>query len=341
VIDLSTTYMGLRLSSPLVVAASPLSRTLDALRRMEDAGAGAVVLYSLFQEQIDGHLSPFLAGGLDSPAEVAFPAQAEYRAGPDEYLEHVTRAKAALGIPLIASLNGVSAGPWIRYANLIEQAGADALELNLYYIPADLFLSGAEVERAQVELLESVATRVGLPIAVKLGFLYSNIANLARRLGTAGARGLVLFNRLVLPEIELDEMAPAPVALSAPESPSEVLLALHWIALLQGRVGPDLAACGGLHTAEAAGRALRAGASVVELASALMANGIEQLGVLRADLARWLDAHDYGSVGEARGVLSLRGVSWPAAAERARYLRQVGATHPPGLSWAQIRGDAP
>jgi len=342
VVDLSTTYMGLRLSSPLVPAASPLSRTLDALKRMEDAGAGAVVLYSLFEEQIDpDRLDPYLASGLGAAAGVAFPALAEYRAGPEEYLEHLRRATAALGIPVIASLNGVSAGPWVRYAGLLDQAGADALELNLYYVPADRFLSGAEIERAQVELLQEVAVRVGVPVAVKLGPLYTNVASLARRLGEAGARGLVLFNRVHLPEIDPEALAPVPAPLSAPEDRQATLLALHWVALLHGRVGVDLAASGGIHTAEDAARALLAGASVVQLASALLLSGIEYLRVVREGLAGWLDAHGYASVEQARGVMSQRGVNWPAAAERAHYLRQIGMTHPPGLPWSQASGDAP
>jgi dihydroorotate dehydrogenase (fumarate) len=341
VVDLTTTYLGLRLSSPLVPAASPLSRTLDALKRLEDAGAGAVVLYSLFQEQIEpGRLDPFLAGGEGAAAGVAFPAAAEYRAGPEEYLEHVRRAKAALGIPVIASLNGVSAGPWAGCAGLLDQAGADALELNLCYLPADLFLAGAAIEQAQVELLQEVAVRVGVPVAVKLGPLYTNVASLARRLEQAGARGLVLFNRLHLPEVDPGTLEPVPAPLSAPGDRPASLLALHWVALLHGRVGADLAAVGGVHTAEDAARALLTGASVVQLASALLVSGIGYLRALREGLAGWLEAHGYASVEQARGATSRRGVGWPAAAERAAYLRQIGATHPPGLPWSHASGEA-
>jgi dihydroorotate dehydrogenase (fumarate) len=341
VVDLSTTYMGLQLASPLVVAASPLSRTLDGLRRIEDAGAGAVVLYSLFEEQIDpGSLNPYLAGGVPSVPGINFPAPDEYRADPDEYLEHVRRAKETLGIPVIASLNGVSVGPWTRYARLIGEAGADALELNLYYIPTDVFLPGAAVEQAQVELLQQVAVRVGVPVAVKLGPLYSNVADLARRLTETGARGLVFFNRLVPSEMDVETTFTGSV-LSAPGDIPTILLARHWIALLHKRLGTDLAACGGIHRTEDVVHALLAGASVVQVASALMLNGIDYLEFLRTDLQRWCEEHDYASVQAARGARSLDAVRWPAASERARYVRQVGTTHPPGLPWSSIRGDAP
>jgi dihydroorotate dehydrogenase (fumarate) len=316
--SLKMTYLGLPLPSPLVAAASPLSRTVETIQRMEDAGAGAVVLFSLFQEQIVAESGDrFRASGelAWAPTLEYLPAPSEFRLDPDAYLEHVRKAKAVLGIPLVASLNGATPGDWTVYARLIEEAGADALELNLHQLPFDLEVSGEELERLYLE-------------------------SFAHRAVAAGADGLVLFNRFYQPELDLAslELAHHP-RLSTPGEPGLAPLALHWIATLHGRLPADLVASGGIHRADDVLKAILVGASAVQMASALMANGVEWLGWVRSGLVGWLEEHHHRSLDDLRGQASLRELRDPAQHGRANYLRVTGTTHPPGLPWRLIRGD--
>jgi dihydroorotate dehydrogenase (fumarate) len=341
--DLATTYLGLTLRNPLVPSASPLSRSLDNLRRMEDAGAGAVVLHSLFEEQIEyesRELDHYLVDGAESYAEALtyFPEPADYLLTPERYLDHVRRAKAALGIPVIGSLNGVSRGGWVRYAREIEQAGADALELNVYALPTDPRLPSAEIEQTYVDLLLAVRQQVRLPVAVKLSPFFTNVAAMAHRLAEAGAAALVLFNRFYQPDLDLEALEVVPRAtLSGPDA---LRLPLRWIAILYGRVPADLAATGGVRTAEDALKALMAGAAVTMLASELLVNGIDRLRAIRRDLLAWLEEHEYDSVAQLRGSMSQRAVAFPAAFERAHYLRLV-ATPTPEIAGGEVRAPWP
>jgi dihydroorotate dehydrogenase (fumarate) len=329
--DLTTTYMGLTLANPLVPSASPLSRSLDNLRRMEDAGAGAVVLHSLFEEQIDQEsreLDHALVAGAESYAEALtyFPQPADYVLTPERYLDHVRRAKAAVGIPVIGSLNGVSRGGWVRYAREIEQAGADALELNVYHVPTDPQMGSAEVEQAYVDLLLAVRQQVRIPVAVKLSPFFTNLAVLAHRLDHAGAAALVLFNRFYQPDIDLESLEVVPRATIS--GPDALRLPLRWIAILSGRVAADLAATSGIRSAADALKALLVGASVTMLASELLVNGIDRLTAIRRDLLAWLEEHEYVSVAQLRGSMSQRAVAFPSAFERAHYLRLVANPTP-------------
>lgn len=327
-IDLSTRYLGLDLVSPLVASASPLCETVDNLRRMQDAGAGAVVLPSLFEEQIEVErrtLDRALSYGSESYAEAVsyFPDLYRYNLGPDGYLEHVRRAKQALSIPVIGSLNAVSTGGWVSFARLIEEAGADALELNVSYIPTDAALAAADVERLYVDLVHDVRAHVSIPLAVKLGHSFSALANLAARLDEAGADALVLFNRFYLPDFDLETLEVVPqLTLS---TPPELLVRLHWVAILHGHLRADLAVTGGVHGHEGVLKAMMAGARVAMMTSALLRHGIEHLADVRAALVGWMQAHDYGSIAEMQGSMSYRAVSEPAAFERANYMKVLSS----------------
>jgi dihydroorotate dehydrogenase (fumarate) len=335
--DLSTTYLGLHLSSPLVPSASPLSRDLDTIARLEEAGAAAVVLHSLFEEQIDFEsraLDRYLSTSADSfwEAQSYYPEPAEYTLHPEQYLEHIRRAKARVGIPIIASLNGISPGGWTRYARLIEQAGADALELNIYFVPTDPLLDSTEIEQSTVDLVREVLRGLGIPLAVKLSPFYTNMAALADRLAGAGADGLVLFNRFNQPDFDLDTLDVVPRPLISRDGDGEALrLPLRWIAILHDLVPIDLAATGGVHTAQDALKLLLAGANVTMLASALLLRGPEHLRTIRADLHTWLEEREYESVSQLRGSMSRHRVADPAAFERAHYVRTVGTLSLPGL----------
>jgi dihydroorotate dehydrogenase (fumarate) len=338
--DFTTSYLGLKLNSPLVPSASPLSRSLDNLRRMEDAGAGAVVLYSLFEEQINAEsqaLDRYLTAGADSYPEALsyFPDASTYRLSPEKYLEYIRQAKAAVSIPIIASLNGVSSGAgvvstrqqreWIKYARLMQEAGADALELNLYFVPTDPALRGDDVENMYADLLVDVRQTVTLPIAMKLSPYFSSLPHMARRLAECGAKGLVLFNRFYQPDIDLDTLDVVPrLNLSTPEEHQALRVPLRWVALLYGRVPVDLALTSGVHTAEDALKGVLAGASVIMMASALLVHGISRLSEVQTHMLRWMEAHEYDSITQMRGSVSQKSVPYPAAFERASYIKTIG-----------------
>jgi dihydroorotate dehydrogenase (fumarate) len=334
-IDLSTRFLGLSLTSPLVASASPLCESLDNIRALEDAGAAAVVLHSLFEEQLEStHLDRYLTQGVESYAEARdyFPDLTGYNLGPDAYLEHVRRAKETVRIPVIGSLNGVSTGGWIEFAKKIEQAGADALELNVYYVPTDPQLTGGQVEQMYVDLVRNVKRSLSIPVAVKLGHVFSAIANLSQRLADAGADGLVLFNRFYLPDFDLERLEVTPrLALS---NPPEVLVRLHWVAILYGRVRADLAVSGGVHGSAQVLKSMMAGARVAMMTSALLQNGIAYLGRVRADLLQWMEERGYASISQMQGSMSYRSVREPAAFERANYMKVLS-------SYALRRGTRP
>ena len=327
-LDLTTRYLGLTLKNPLVASASPLSKKVDSVRRMEDAGAAAVVMYSLFEEQIahESHeLDHYLERGTHSYAESLsyFPDLDHYNLGPEPYLEHLHRIKAAVSIPVIGSLNGVSSGGWVEYAHEIEQAGADALELNIYYLPTDIDLSGAELEETYVRLVTDIRARVRLPIAVKLSPFFTSIPNIAKRLVEVGANGLVLFNRFYQPDFDLDELKVVPdLDLS---TSYELRLPLRWIAILYGRIAADFALTGGVHAAQDVLKAMMAGASVAMMASELLAHGPGRLGQMIAGIERWMEEHEYESIAQMKGCMSQRAVAEPAAFERANYMKALNS----------------
>ncbi len=322
--DLSTTYLGFELSHPLMAGASPLVDDLDMVRRLEDAGAAAIVLHSLFEEQIDAERQATF-GHHDAVAEsfgeatTYFPARSEFALGPDAYLERIRAIKAAVDVPVIASLNGTTPSGWLRYAGLIEQAGADALELNVYEVAIDPDRTGESVERRLLETVRAATTAVEIPIAVKLSPFYSSLAHLAREIVHAGARGLVMFNRFYQPDVDPETLEYAPV-LHLSDS-SELLLRLHWLAILSGRIDASLAASGGVHTPIDAVKAVMAGADAVQMVSALLKHGPSHLSAVRDGLATWLEEHEYRSLREAQGCMNLVRCPDPAALERGNYMR--------------------
>ena len=324
--DLSTQYLGLKLRSPLVVSASPMSEDVGNIKRMEDAGASAVVLYSLFEEQLKQdrlELNENLEQGTESFAEALtyFPEPDDFRLGPEEYLKHIAAAKKATRIPIIASLNGSSEGGWTDYSKKIEQAGADAIELNIYYIPTDMDLTGTEVEMTYLDILKSVKANVKIPVAVKLSPFFSSFANMAKRLDHAGADGLVLFNRFYQPDIELESLEVRPNILLS--TPMAMRLPLRWVALLHNRVKASLAATSGIHRASDVLKMLLVGADVTMLCSTLIRHGIPQIAIIERDLTAWLNEHEYESVSQLKGSLSQEKCAEPAAFERAQYMKAL------------------
>jgi dihydroorotate dehydrogenase (fumarate) len=324
--DLSTTYLGLPLANPLVASAGPVTGHMNGLVRLHEAGAAAVVLPSLFEEQITHEqldLNSMLESttGFFNEAETFFPDLDEYNAGPRTYLEYLEAAKDTLAIPVIASLNGSSTGGWVRYAKLMQDAGADALEVNVYYVAASPEVTAADVERRYVDLVGEVCGSVEIPVAVKVGPYFSAMANMARRLEEAGARGLVLFNRFLQPDIDLESLEVRPVVRLS--SPDELRLPLRWIAILRGIVDCSLACTSGVHTWEDAVKAILVGADVVMMTSALLRHGPEHLATVLAGVGEWLEQNEYASVGEARGSMSQRSVGDPAAFERANYMEAL------------------
>ncbi len=325
-IDLKTNYLGLQLRTPLVASASPLSQELDGIRRLEDAGASAVVLYSLFEEQLrqeSFELEYHLTESTDSFAEASsfFPQPNEFHLGPEGYLNHIRRAKNAVKVPIIASLNGTTVGGWTQYAKLIEQAGADALECNIYSIAADPDLTSLEIEKEYLDILKAVKSVVKIPVAIKLSPYFSNMANMAKRLDEAGANALVLFNRFYQPDINLEELEIQPnVLLSGPQA---MRLPLTWIGILYGRVRANLAATSGVHGSEDVVKLLMVGADVTMLCSALLRNGIDHLRKVEAGLLEWMEKHEYESVQQMKGSMSQIHCPNPSAFERAQYMKAV------------------
>lgn len=324
--DTTTTYLGLELKSPLVVSASPLSEQIDKIRELEDQGAAAVVLYSLFEEQIrleEHELHHHTTLGTNSYAEALsyFPEPEEYRVGPEGYLEHIRKAKAAVDIPIIASLNGSTPGGWTAFAKEMESAGADALELNIYSIPTDIHLSGAEVEANTLEIVRSVKAAVNMPIAVKLSPYFSNMANMALQLADAGANGLVLFNRFYQPDIDLEALeVEANIVLSRS---SAMRLPMRWIAILKDRVAVDFAATSGIQKGEDVLKMLMVGANATMLCSALLKHGIPYLGIIERKMVEWMVEHEYESVRQMQGSMSQHKVNAPAEFERGQYMKAL------------------
>ncbi|HNS38590.1 MAG TPA: dihydroorotate dehydrogenase-like protein [Anaerolineaceae bacterium] len=325
-VDLTTTYLGLTLKNPLVASASPLSKKVDTVRRLEDAGISAVVMYSLFEEQIshESHaLDHFLSHGSESFAEALtyFPDLDHYNIGPDEYLNLIRKLKQSVSIPVIGSLNGVSAGGWVDHARMIEQAGADALELNIYYLPTDAALTAAELEQAYVDLVAAVRKQIRIPLAVKLSPYFTALPHFASALVGAGANALVLFNRFYQPDLDIETLEVLPT-LDLSTS-AELRLPLRWTALLYGRIKADLALTTGVHTATDVVKATMAGANVTMLASELIAHGPARAAEIAADLEQWLVKYEYTSIKQMRGSMSQQNVAEPAAFERANYMKAL------------------
>jgi dihydroorotate dehydrogenase (fumarate) len=322
--DLSTTYLGLKLRTPLVPSASPLSENIDSIKIMEDAGAAAVVFHSLFAEQLTherNELFDHLVYGTESnpEAQTYFPEPAEFHVGPDVYLDHIAKAKATVDIPVIASLNGSTLGDWTQYAGFMQEAGADALELNVYWVPTDPKATAAEVEQVYLDILRAVRSEVSIPVAMKLGPFFTNFAHMAAQLDDAGANGLALFNRFYQPDIEVESMEIKPnLLLSTP-----MAMRLPWIAMLYGRVRASLAATSGIHRAADVVKMLMAGADVTMVCSALLRHGIPYLGQLETQLRDWLEEHEYESVEQLKGSLSQKNCADPSAFERAQYMRAI------------------
>jgi dihydroorotate dehydrogenase (fumarate) len=324
--DLTTTYLGLKLKNPLVASASPFPKKLENIRRMEAAGLSAIVLHSLFEEQItfeSNELDHFLNAGTDSFAEALtyFPDLEKYNIGPEPYLELIRKAHESVQLPIIASLNGISSGGWVRYAHKIEQAGAHALELNMYYLPTDSNLSGSELEEEYVRLVRDIRATVRIPLAVKLSPFFSALPEMAKRLAAAGANGLVLFNRFYQPDLNLDSLEVVPhLKLSTSD---DLLLPLRWIAILYGRVNADFALTGGVHTGRDLIKAMMAGANVAMTTSSLLENGIEHAGQILKEAEQWMAEHEYQSIQQMRGSMSQKAVAQPAAFERANYMKAL------------------
>jgi dihydroorotate dehydrogenase (fumarate) len=334
--DLGTTYLGLNLKNPLVASASTLSVDLDNIRKMEDAGAGAIVMHSLFEEQItanENRRDRFIGCDFDrfeppsaSVADLSgiyLSDITSYNQGPDAYLEHLHQAKKAVRIPIIASLNGVSRGNWTQYAAKMQEAGADALELNTYYLPASANVTSGEVEQMYCDLVKQVRSRIQIPIAVKLNPYFSALANMAQRLNRAGADGLVLFNRFYQPDFDLERLEVVPnLALS---NSDELLLRLHWVSILFGHTKADLAVTGGVHTALDVLKAVTAGARVAMMTSALLKNGVEHFARILTELSQWMEKHKCESIRELRGTMAMRSIADTPAFERANYIRVLSS----------------
>jgi dihydroorotate dehydrogenase (fumarate) len=327
-IDLSTTYLGLKLKNPLVVSASPLCQDVGNVRRMEDSGAAAVVLHSLFEEQIEmesDELDRFLneSSGHGQESVTQLPELTKQVAAPQYYLKHLKACKRAVQIPVIASLNGSSAGGWLHYAKEMEQAGADALELNIYRIPVDPNVTADQVEQQYVELVEAVKAAIRIPVAVKLGPYFTSMANVAKKLDGAGADALVLFNRFYQPDYDLEALEVVPNLILS--NSHELLLRLHWIAALYGQVKADLALTGGVHSATDVVKSMMAGAKVAMLTSALLKRGISYLDTIVTELLVWLSEHEYDSIKQMQGSMSRSAVPQPAAFERANYMKVLSS----------------
>jgi dihydroorotate dehydrogenase (fumarate) len=327
-IDLKTDYLGLKLNGPIVVSSTPLSESLDNVRRMEDSGASAIVLTSLFEEQLaleSGALDEDLSRGTESFAESLgyLPDLADYRMTQEGYLEHIRLAKDATKIPIIASLNGATTGGWVRFAREMEEAGADAIELNTYALATNRSQTADELELQLLELTESVCKAVKVPVAVKLSQSFTSLPNLAGRLDDAGARGVVLFNRFYQPDFDIETLEVRPTLHFS--TPAELLPRLHWAAILYGHLNADIAITGGVHSAEDVLKAIMAGGAVAMMASALHIHGIEHIGRVLADMEYWLEKREYSSLTEMRGCMSRRSVPDTSAFDRGNYIKTLSS----------------
>lgn len=327
-LDLTTTYLGLPLKNPLVAAASPLSKKIDRARALEQAGVAAIVMYSLFEEQIiheSLELDYYLSRGTETFAEALsyLPDIGTYSIGPDAYVENLYQLKRGVDIPVIGSLNGVSTGGWISFAEQIEQAGADALELNIYYLPTDPNITSSELEEVHITLVRDIRARIKIPIAVKLSPFFTALPNMARRLVDAGANGMVLFNRFYQPDFDLETLEVVPnLTLS---SSLDLRLPLRWIAILYGRIHADFALSGGVHTAEDVIKGVMAGANVTMMASTLLRYGPARVPEILNDIQNWMTAYEYESIAQMRGSMSQQAVAEPAAFERANYIKALSS----------------
>jgi dihydroorotate dehydrogenase (fumarate) len=327
-VDLTTTYLGLKLKNPLVASSSPLSEKIESAKKLEEAGISAIVMYSLFEEQIlqeSLKLHEDLERGVDIFAEALsyLPEYGQYSIGPETYVEHLQDVKQAVEIPVIGSLNGISTGGWIEYAQKIEAAGADALELNIYDLATDPDLTSAELEDQYATLVGDIRERISIPIAVKLSPFYTALPNFARRLTEAGADGLVLFNRFYQPDFDLEELEVVPnLVLSRSD---ELRLPLRWIAILYGRIPADFALTSGVHTASDVLKAMMAGASVTTIASEFLKNGPMRAAQILSDMVAWMEEHEYESVTQMKGSMSQQSVAEPAAFERANYIQVLSS----------------
>lgn len=322
--DLTTTYLGLELKNPVVASASPLSKKVEKAKKLEEAGVSAIVMYSLFEEQIiheSLELDHYLTRGTHAFAEAMtyLPDLGTYNMGPEKYVDHISTLKNAVSIPVIASLNGVSNGGWVRYARLMQAAGADALELNMYYLPADPDLTGQELEDNYVGLVAEIKTAISIPLAVKLSPFITALPNFARRLVTAGADGLVLFNRFYQPDFDLEELEVVRT-LELSDS-SDLLLPLRWISILYGKLNADLALTSGVHNAQDVLKSMMAGAKVAMLTSAILQDGYEVIPSILTDLQTWMETYEYQSIKQMQGSMSQQSVAEPAAFERSNYIR--------------------
>lgn len=327
-IDLRTEYLGLKLKSPIVVSSTPLSESLDNVRHMQDAGAAAIVLTSLFEEQLaleSAALDEDLSRGTESFAESLgyLPELGDYRMTHEAYLNHLRCARIAVDIPVIASLNGATAGGWVRFARDLEEAGASAIELNTYALATDPRRTSAEIELQLLELVDAVCRAVDLPVAVKLSQSYTSLPHLVARLKDAGARAVVLFNRFYQPDFDIETLEVKPTLHFS--TSSELLLRLHWAAILFGQVDLDIAITGGVHSAEDVLKGMMAGANITMMASALHVHGIDHIGLVLADLAHWLEKHEYNSIAEMRGSLSRRSVPDTSPFDRGNYIKTLSS----------------
>jgi dihydroorotate dehydrogenase (fumarate) len=327
-VDLSTTYLGLELKNPLVASASPMSRRVSTAQHLEEAGISAIVMYSLFEEQIiheSLELDYYLNKGTHTFAEALtyLPDIGNYSIGPEVYLENLSRLKNAVGIPVIGSLNGISTGGWIRYAKLIEEAGADALELNIYYIPIDPDITSSQLEDDYVGLVRDVCSSVNIPVAVKLSPFFTALPNLVRRVEQAGAKGLVLFNRFYQPDFDLINLEVVPHLVLS--NSNEMRLPLRWIALLYGQVGIDMALTTGVHSSEDVLKAMMAGSKVAMMTSALLEHGVGRVQGLLSNIRYWMEEYEYESIRQMQGSMSQQAVAEPGALERANYIKELSS----------------
>lgn len=324
--DLTTTYLGMDLKNPIVPSASPLSEKIDNIKKMEDHGAAAVVLYSLFEEEIEHeemelHYHTTRGSDIYPEALSYYPEHEEYLTGPDLYLEHIRKAKEAVDIPIIGSLNGITKGGWLKYAKEMEEAGADALELNIYFLATDPEKNAREIEDNYIEILEEVKRNIEIPVAVKLSPFFSSIAEMAHRLDMGGADGLVLFNRFYQPDIDLDRLEVVPNVLLS--TPMDMRLPLRWIGILHDQVKLDLAATSGIHNAEDALKMIMAGANVTQMASALLKYGISRIKSVLVDMEHWMEINEYESIRQMHGSMSHKAVGNPGDFERANYIKML------------------